>query len=171
MEAWGHDIIEFGETEAENLVGLDIVACQIAEGGAMGYHGGVFLVSSTGEVYYTCLLQPSAFTGFSKFTSRKVLSKILPALDEFHPGLMGHGVTTPSGFVHKYLGMGNHLLIKNCIYEEFDKLEDKRMKEHPDKILYNLWLDVVLDILSKNKHHREYRIRKLAVLLQKKKKI
>lgn len=147
MEAWGHKVIEFGENEAEKLVGLDIVACQIAEGGAMGYHGGVFLVSSTGEVYYTCLLQPSAYTGFSKCISRKVLAKILPALDEFHPGLMGHGVTTPSGFVHKYLGMGNHLLIKDCICKVFDRLADKRMKEHPDTILYNLWLDVVLDIL------------------------
>lgn len=147
MEAWGHKVIEFGENEAKKLVGLDIVACQIAEGGAMGYHGGVFLVSSTGEVYYTCLLQPSAYTGFSKCTSREALAKILPALDEFHPGLMGHGVTTPSGFVHKYLGMGNHLLIKDCICKVFDKQADKRMKEQPDTILYNLWLDVVLDIL------------------------
>ena len=155
MEAWGHDIIEFGETEAENLVGLDIVACQIAEGGAMGYHGGVFLVSSTGEVYYTCLLQPSAYTGFSKCTTLEVLAKILPALDEFHPGLMGHGVTAPRGFIHKYLGMGNHLLIKDCICKVFDKLADKRMKEQPDMILYNLWLDVVLDILPNNKDIRE----------------
>ena len=42
MIAWGHKITEFGENEAEKLIGKDIVACQIAERGAMGYHGGVF---------------------------------------------------------------------------------------------------------------------------------
>ena len=49
MIAWGHEVIEFGENEAERLIDKDIVACQIAEGGAMGYHGGVFLYPLLGR--------------------------------------------------------------------------------------------------------------------------
>lgn len=147
MKAKGQKVIEFDETEAKSLLGLNIVACQIAEGGAMGIHGGVFLVSSEGKVFFTCLLKPSDYTGFKKHTPLDILTKILPALEEFNPGLMGHGVSVPRGFNYRYLGFGNHLLIKDCIYEEFDELAKKRIMEHPDKILYNLWLDIVLDIL------------------------
>lgn len=160
MEAREHKAIEFDETEAQSLLGLDIVACQFAEGGAMGIHGGVSLVSSDGMVYFTCHLKPSEYTGFRKHTPSEILTRILPALEEFDPGLMGHGVSIPSGFNYKYLGFGNHLLVKDIIYEEFDKLARKRMEDYPDRILYNLWLDIVLDILLIRKEGREYRIRK-----------
>ena len=150
-EAREQKVIEFDETEAQSLFGLDIVACQIAEGGAMGIHGGVFLVSSDGKVYFTCLLKPSDYTSFRKYTSFDILTRILPALEKFNPGLMGHGVSVPRGFNYRYLGFGNHLLIKDCIYEEFDELARKRLEDYPDWILYNLWLDVVLDILLKRK--------------------
>lgn len=36
MIAWGYEIIEFGEHEAEKLISLDIIACQMAEGRAAG---------------------------------------------------------------------------------------------------------------------------------------
>ncbi len=151
MEAREHKVIEFDETEAKSLVGLDIVACQIAEGGAMGIHGGVFLVSSDSKVYFTCLLKPSDYTGFKKHTPLDILTRILPALEEFDLGLMGHGVSVPRGFNYRYLGLGNHPLIKDCIYEEVDEMARKRLEDYPDRILYNLWLDVVLDILPISK--------------------
>ncbi len=96
MIAWGHEVIEYGEIELKQMSGEDIVACQIAEGGAMGYYGGVFLVSST------CL------------------------------------------------GMGNHLLVKECIYKQFKELSSIRLTQHPETILYNLWMDIVCDILVNN---------------------
>ena len=155
MEAREHKIIEFDETEAKNLLGLDIVACQIAEGGAMGIHGGVFLVSSNGAVYFTCFLEPSAYSGYKKHTPFDILTRILPALEGFDPGLMGHGVSVPSGFNYRYLGFGNHLLIKDCIYKEFDNLARERMGNCPTRILYNLWLDVVLDILIEGRSNTD----------------
>lgn len=150
MIAWGHKITEFGEKEAEKLISQDIVVCQIAEGGAMGYHGGVFLVSSSGEIFFTCLLEPSDYSGKRKHTPSHILSEYFPPLKEFECGLMGLGVVSPSGFRHEYLGMGNHLLVKNCIYHEFQELASVSLKEHPDNILYNLWMDIVCDILKKN---------------------
>lgn len=148
MEAWGHDIIEFGEHESEKLIGLDIVACQIAERGAMGYHGGVFLVSSTGDVFFTCLIEPSDYSGNRKHTPRQFLERVFPPLKDFGFGLMGRGVSCPNGFKHEYLGMGNHLLVKECIYKQFLELSFIRLKEHPETILYNLWMDIVCDILA-----------------------
>ena len=143
MKAWGHDIIEFGEHEAEKLTGLDIVTCQIAEGGAMGYHGGVFLVSSTGEVFFTSLLEPSDYSRYRKHTPRQFLERVFPPLKDFGCGLMGRGVSSPDGFNHEYLGMGNHLLVKECIYKQFQELSSIRLKEHPETILYNLWMDII----------------------------
>ena len=151
MKAWGHDIIEFGEKEAVCLNGLDIIACQIAEGGAMGYHGGVFLVSSTGDVYFTCLLVPNNYSGNRKHTPRNILEQFFPSLQEFQSGLMGHGVTAPKGYKYAYLGMGNHLLVKDIICEEFNELVMARKEEQPGVILYNLWLDIVCDILAKDR--------------------
>lgn len=153
MKAWGHDIIEFGEHEAEKLIGLDIAACQMAEGGAMGYHGGVFLVSSTSEVYFTCLIEPSDYSGYIKHTPRHTLEQVFPPLKDFGCGLMGRGVSCPDGFKYEYLGMGNHLLVKECIYKQFQELSSIRLKEHPETILYNLWMDIVCDILSNNNSH------------------
>ncbi len=151
MIAWGHEVIEFGENEAERLIDKDIVACQIAESGAMGYHGGVFLVSSAGEVFFTCLLEPNDYSGNRKHTPRHILTEVFPPLKEFECGLMGRGVTSPSGFKHEYLGMGNHLLVKDCVYQQFHELASASLKEHPESILYNLWMDIVCDVLEKDR--------------------
>lgn len=148
MIAWGYEIIEFGEHEAEKLISLDIIACQMAEGGAMGYHGGLFFVSSTGEKFFTCLLEPSAYSGYSMHTPLHVVEQVFPPLKDFESGLLGHGVTCPAGFKYEYLGMGNHLLVKDCIYEKFKEIASANLQEHPETILYNLWMDVVCEILK-----------------------
>lgn len=143
-----HNVIEFGEDEARNLFGLDVVACQIASPGAMGFHGGVFLVSSTGEIYFTCLIEPCDFSGYAKYTPKDILIKIFPGLKNLDIDIVGGYRTLPKGFKYLYLGCGNSLLIKECIYDEFIKLATVRQKENPQKILYNLWLDVVCEILQ-----------------------
>lgn len=151
MIAWGHEITEFGENEVNKLIGQEIVACQIAEGGAMGYHGGVFLVSSSGELFFTCLLEPSNYSGNKKHTPIHVLCEYFPPLMEFECGLMGWGVESPSGFKHIYLGMGNHLLVKDCVYQQFHELASANLKKHPKSILYNRWMDVICDVLEKER--------------------
>lgn len=148
MKVKKHEIIEFGEKEAEQLISMDIVACQIAESGAMGYRGGVFLVSSTGKVFFTCLLGPSDYSGNRKHTPRQILEQAFSPLKEFKCGIMGRGVSIPEGYMYEYLGMGNHLLVKNRISVEFQKLASARLKEHPEANLYNLWMDIVCDVLK-----------------------
>ena len=91
MDTFEPEIIEVGNDEVAGLLGLDVVAFQIAEGGAMGYHGGVFFVTSDKKVYSTCYLEPSAYTGFSKYMSMENLEKVFPPLSDFNHGLKGYG--------------------------------------------------------------------------------
>ena len=46
-------------------------------------------------------------------------------------------------------GTGSYVS-KDCISKEFTKLASISLKEHPESILYNLWMDIVCDILKKS---------------------
>ena len=137
FKAWGHDVHFIKEEDVQVLKEKEFVVCQIAEGGAMGYAGGVFLVSSSGEVYYTTTYEPGDY-----------LREVFPQISEFRPGLMGFGDEFPLSYCHKYLGMGNHLLVNNKISKQFFELAHKYEEAHPETILYNLWMDVILELLS-----------------------
>ena len=140
-------VIPVGDEDVSKLLGADIVAFQFAEGGAMGSPGGVYIVTIDRKIYYTCYLEPSAYTGFSKPMSWKNLSRIFPPLDDFHCGLAGYGVQVPGGWHYEYLGMGNHLLVRSDWKERFDAAQKKLKEELPDSILYNRWLPAILSVL------------------------
>ena len=147
MESWGHEVIVVGDKDVESLIGLDIVAYQEAEGGAMGYHGGVFFVTSDKRVFFTCLLKRIFFTSIWEQMSDDNLLKVFPPLAEVKWGLIGRGTRYPEGWHYEYLGMGNHLLVRDDLKEEFLKESDRLLRSKPDYILYNIWLDTVLSIL------------------------
>ena len=139
--------ISVGNEDLADLLGLDIVAFQLAEGGAMGYHGGVFFVTSDKKVYSTCYLEPSAYTGFSKYMSMENLEKVFPPLSDFNHGLMGFGVQKPEGWHYSYLGFGNHLLLRDDLNKGFRDAAKKLMDNDPNAILYGIWMDAILSIL------------------------
>ena len=138
MESWGHDVIVVGDKDVDSLIGLDIVAYQEAEGGAMGYPGGVFFVTSDKRIFFTSIWEQM---------SDDNLLKVFPPLAEVKWGLIGRGTRYPEGWHYEYLGMGNHLLVRDDLKEEFLKESDRLHRDNPDLILYNLWLDSVLSIL------------------------
>ncbi|MBQ1891416.1 MAG: hypothetical protein II164_03625, partial [Firmicutes bacterium] len=72
---------EFGREDLERLTGLDVIACQVAAPGACGYHGGVFLITSDKRILFTCYLEPSAYSGYHKYTPEEDISKVFPAYD------------------------------------------------------------------------------------------
>ena len=72
---------------------------------------------------------------------------VFPPLAEVEWGLFGHGSKYPKGWHYEYLGMGNHLLVRDDLKERFEKTSDRLLKSRPDSILYNLWLKTVLSIL------------------------
>lgn len=138
MEIWGHEVIVVGDKDVESLIGLDIVAFQMAEGGAMGYPGGVFFVTSDKRVFFTSIWEQM---------SDDNLLKVFSPLAEVKWGLFGRGTRYPEGWHYEYLGMGNHLLVREDHKEPFIIASDKLLNNYPDTILYNLWLEAVLSIL------------------------
>jgi hypothetical protein len=138
MESWGHEVIVVGDKDVESLIGIDIVAFQMAEGGAMGYPGGVFFVTPDKRIFFTSIWEQM---------SDDNLLKVFPPLAEVKWGLFGRGTRYPSGWHYEYLGMGNHLLVRDDFNEKFLKESDRLLRDNPDLILYNLWLDAVLSIL------------------------
>lgn len=138
MESWGHEVIVVGDKDVDNLVGLDIVAFQMAEGGAMGYPGGVFFVTSDKRIFFTSIWEQM---------SDDNLLKVFPPLAEVKWGLFGRGTRYPEGWHYEYLGMGNHLLVRDDLKEEFLKESERLLRSKPDSILYNMWLDTVLSLL------------------------
>ena len=131
-------MIVVGDKDVESLIGLDIVAYQEAEGGAMGYPGGVFFVTSDKRIFFTSIWEQM---------SDDNLLKVLPPLAEVKWGLLGRGTRYPEGWHYEYLGMGNHLLVRDDLKEEFLKESDRLLRSKPDSILYNMWLEAVLSIL------------------------
>ena len=134
-------IIHVGEKDTENLLALDIVAFQIAEGGAMGRPGGVYFVTSDKKVYYTSYVSQRDYMPLDK------LMKVFPPLKDFRHGLMGRGIHCPTGWRHDYLGMGNHLLVREDLHGEFTGAAKVLLAEHPGTILYNQWLEAILSVL------------------------
>ena len=130
-------MIVVGDKDVESLIGLDIVAYQEAEGGAMGYPGGVFFVTSDKRIFFTSIWEQM---------SDDNLLKVFPPLAEVKWGLLGRGTRYPEGWHYEYLGMGNHLLVRDDLKEKFLKESDRLLRSKPDYILYNLWLDAVLSI-------------------------
>ena len=144
------DIIKVSEKDLDGLLGLDIVAFQFAEGGAMGYHGGVFFVTADGNVYFTCYLKPSDYSGIREYMSWKNLTLVFPPLKEFSHYIANINVVVPRGFEYEYLGAGNHLLVKQELWEGFLKEAEHLHSEHPECILYNLWTEAILRVLETN---------------------
>lgn len=133
-------VIEVGKEDVPNLLGLDYVAFQIAAPGAMGHHGGVFFITSYKDIYRTCYLEPSPYTGCAKVMPMEDLEKIFPFLP-INPDQW------PEGWHYEYLGMGNDLLIREDLWDSFTKEAESLKQQYPDKTLYNLWVGAILDIL------------------------
>ncbi|MBR1433720.1 MAG: hypothetical protein IJ584_01260, partial [Bacteroidales bacterium] len=148
MNGWGYEITEISDKDVQALTGSDIVAFQFAEPGAMGYHGGIFFVTSDSKLYFTCYLKPSDYSGNYAGMSWENLLLVFPPLKDFNHGFAGHGVISPEGWEYEYLGCGNHLLVKQSFWEEFTREAKRLLSEQPDTILYNQWMEATLNILK-----------------------
>lgn len=117
----------------------DVVAISIATGGAMGNPGAIEIITSNGGVF-------SADTINEDITLEQVFT-ICPDLLEIDTRFFER-IKNPKGWQYIYLGLGNHLYIKETIYAPF-QLGTKQKKEHiKGSLLYNNWKDIVLDCLD-----------------------
>ncbi|MBR7027691.1 MAG: hypothetical protein IKI13_09010 [Bacteroidales bacterium] len=130
-----------------DYLGLDIVAFHWAVGGACGRPGGVVFITRDGLVFETNYCSP-----LYEITVDD-LYRIFPPFSEIDEGIFGGGIYPP-GWRDKYLGLGNHLVVHESIWDDFvqmlkDELENYS-KNGVSVIPYNIWPLVVLKALHIN---------------------
>lgn len=118
---------------------LDIVAISIASGGAMGDPGAIEIVTSGGKVFYANPL-------YEDISTEQVFTAC-PILSEVELGIFGC-VKKPIGWNFIYLGYGNHLILHDSISKQFKLGQKRRHKEIQNRLLYSVWMDIVLDCID-----------------------
>lgn len=145
MKVWGREVREVGSADVPELAGYEYVACQFAEMGAMGFHGGVFLINAGGDVFFTRRTEdperPNTLTW-------EELVKVFPKMESYGNGMFGT-LFCPDGYVYEYLGMGNHLLVKEELHGKFKKIAEIVIARDGGGILYNHWLEAILELVGK----------------------
>lgn len=131
-------MIEINSSNKEKAIGLDIIAFQWAAGGACGEPGGVVFITKDAKYGITW----------------DDLCEIFPPLLQVKAGIFGGGFY-PEEWKDQYLGLGNYLVVHESIWESFSEMAHKALEHRHDvddyAILYNIWLDVVLNVLDKSK--------------------
>lgn len=110
------------------------VAFSVAEGGAMGHPGRVVIIDETNNVYDFYLHE----------LEKEDVMKILPALYESKRAVLGIDPST-LGWNRVYLGMGNHLMVADSIYERFNESAKSLWQSRGS--LYQQWIGIVQEIL------------------------
>ena len=139
------DPIEVYSSDLDDYLGLEIVAFHWAAAGACGEGGAVVFITTDGKVYHSNYVYPG-------FITIDDLLRIFPALTEFSPGIFGGGIYPPM-WKDQYLGLGNYLVIHESIWDSFQETAmdelSRRQKNGEHIILYNIWVEVVLQIIRK----------------------
>lgn len=112
---------------------------KIAEGGAMGSPGDVTFITNDGTVYgFNYIYADTTFDDVREF---------FPAIAKCMFAMFGKGSIVPKGWKYVNLGMGNHLLVSEEIYDEFS-IEVKEVKKVSE--MYAVWQDKAHKVM-KNK--------------------
>ena len=115
----------------------EVLFFSLAERGAMGRPGEIIVVNSKPAAY-------SMQTYFGE-VSYQDIARMFPIIKQCGFGLFGFDSEVPDGWNYVNLGMGNHLIVADEVYEEFQKLT-KDCKSEPE--YYQAWLDAASKITS-----------------------
>ena len=107
------------------------LAFSYAEGGACGCPCQVIIVDNDKRVYYF----------YTYELKEEIAREVLPAIFECEFGWFGHD-NAANGWHGYYLGMGNHLMVSDTIFHEFNSIAEKI--ENPG-ILYQEWFHIIVD--------------------------
>ena len=130
--------ITLTEENYAQYIPLYPIAFSMADGGAMGSPGEVIIVDKESNIYHFWL------QGVEYETAKR----IIPTLFECEFGMRGHN-RPASGWHYFDLGAGNHLLIKDSLYNDFYP-EVQGYMDRP-ALLYQRWLKLVLAIMRLKK--------------------
>ena len=113
---------------------LDPIAFSMAEGGAIGSPGEVVIIDKNSNIYRFWL----------QGVEHETAKRIIPILFGCEFGMRGYN-RPASGWHYFDLGAGNHLLIKDSLYNDFYP-EVQGYMNRP-ALLYQRWLKLVLAIM------------------------
>ena len=125
-------VISLSKQNYTNYLPLDPIAFSYAEGGAMGSPGQIIIIDTNNNIYDFYIYD----------FENDIIKLIIPILFECQFGMFGHDIPT-SGWHNLYLGMGNHLMVKESIFHEFYP-KAVEYNEEPG-VLYQKWIDLVLE--------------------------
>lgn len=114
----------------------NVMFFSLAESGAMGEPGAVLFYVKSGEVYH--------FNYVYGDVDIKKVEKLFPTLSECRFGLFGIGSSVPKGWSYVSLGMGNHLIVNDEVFDSFAKKIDL---DSDPSVIYMNWLDVAGSII------------------------
>ena len=126
------EIISLTKENYKQYLPITPIAFSVAEVGAMGYPGRVIIIDEKNDVYDFNLHE----------LGKDDVMKILPTLYESKRAVLGIDPST-SGWNRVYLGMGNHLMVADSIYDELREIALNRYKYFGIGELYQHWIGVV----------------------------
>ena len=130
------EIISLTKENYKQYLPITPIAFSVAEGGAMGCPGRIIIIDEKNNVYDFYMHE----------LEKEDVMKILPALYESKRAVLGIDPST-SGWNRVYLGMGNHLMVADSIYDELREMTLSRYKYFGIGELYQHWIGVVQEIL------------------------
>jgi hypothetical protein len=103
--------INLCNAELESSLFENVKYFMIAEGGAMGTPGDINILTEDGRHY--CMNYVYGDIDLNK------LRKVFPVLKHCDFGMFGATSGVPDGWHYLYLGMGNHLIVEESVFNEF----------------------------------------------------
>lgn len=115
---------------------IDIIAFSIADLGACGSPGSKIIVDSKGRIY--------DMRTYDSHPSEEQYLSMFPVFRDYHPVLdEAQKLYKSPGWIEKYMGVGNHLFIRDDYFEKFTTADRSTSKGE----LYMSWLNTILSIL------------------------
>ena len=131
-----HNPIILTDLDLENIIYDNVIAISYSAEGAMGNPGQItFFTNDKGEIKYYIADYYYGYKG-KKVTLEKVLN-IFPILKESNitNEYLREAKEFNNDWIHIFLGFGNHLFIKNMMYNDFIKhYKDSELVD-----IYNSW--------------------------------
>ena len=129
------EIIQINQDNYKKYIGLDILGFSIAGGGAMGEPGGVIICTKDLRWFHTNVCWTIEYDK---------LIKVIPPLRKCEFGPFGKALV-PEGWFYTYLGMGNHLVLRDTLKQEF--LKKTEGADSPG-VIYQKWARYVAEIVG-----------------------
>jgi len=130
--------IELCKANINKTLFEDVMFFSLAESGAMGEPGAIWMFAKTGIVYHFNYV-------FGDVKISKV-EKLFPVLAECKFGMFGIGSSIPKGWNYVNLGMGNHLIVNDEMYPAFREIVPE---DTEPSIAYMKWMDAAETVLVK----------------------